>query len=227
MRVIGILAFAIIGLCSACVIVISDDGRAHGNADDTGDHSTVNRSIRIDAGRSVGDLDSVNGSIEIGDHVRAESVETVNGSIRIGGGVSIGRLEAVNGAIESGPRLQIRDGIETINGSITLDEGSVVGGDIETVNGHIRLNRTRVGGMIDTIWSDIDTGRDSVIGSILVERPGGRSGRQKPPKVVIGPGTVVEGPMRFEHPVRLSVHETAQIHEVIGAEVTWFSGDTP
>ncbi|MCB1571692.1 MAG: hypothetical protein KDI72_11790, partial [Xanthomonadales bacterium] len=39
-------------------------------------YSKVNGSIRIEDGRSVGDLDTVNGSIRLGDRGQAEEVST-------------------------------------------------------------------------------------------------------------------------------------------------------
>jgi hypothetical protein len=45
--------------------------------------------------------------------------------------------------------------------------------------------------------------------------------------VIVGAESVVEGPLVFERPVELFVHETARIGEVEGAEPQRFSGDSP
>jgi hypothetical protein len=68
-----------------------------------------------------------------------------------------------------------------------------------------------------------------VAGGIKVEKNKGFSISlfKSTPKVVIGPGAVVEGPLEFEREVKLYVSETATIGEVKGATPVRFSGDEP
>ena len=47
------------------------------------------------------------------------------------------------------------------------------------------------------------------------------------PRIVIGAGTVVHGPMVFEHEVELFVHTTAKTGPVTGATAQGFSGNAP
>jgi hypothetical protein len=47
------------------------------------------------------------------------------------------------------------------------------------------------------------------------------------PRVVIGPGSVVTGTLRFERPVKLYVSERATIGNVVGATAVKFSGEHP
>ena len=49
---------------------------------------------------------------------------------------------------------------------------------------------------------------------------------KKPPRIIIGPNAVVEGPLVFERPVVLYVHKTAKIGPVTGATAQSFDGDT-
>lgn len=97
----------------------------------TGSARTVNGPIRIGEGSTVEDLQSVNGSIEIGPEVRVRGeVQTVNGTIRCAPGVRIqGSIETVNGTVDLEKTIVDRD-IETITSSITLLDHSKVGGDI-------------------------------------------------------------------------------------------------
>ena len=85
---------------------------------------------------------------------------------------------------------------------------------MENVNGAIRMERAHVGGEIRTVSGDIDVGTGSrVDGGITVEKPTGFFGiwtEQRPPRVVIGPGAVVAGPLVFEREVELYVHDSAR-----------------
>ena len=83
------------------------------------DVSKVNGSVRVEAGRTVGEVSSVNGSVRIEENVTAEDIDTVNGSITIG------------------TRSKVAS-IDTVNGSITLDDG-VTADAIESVNGRMNL----------------------------------------------------------------------------------------
>jgi hypothetical protein len=47
------------------------------------------------------------------------------------------------------------------------------------------------------------------------------------PRIVIGPGAVVQGDLRFERPVHLFVSDTATIGPVTGAVAVKFSGASP
>ena len=69
----------------------------------------------------VGEVQTVNGKVEFGDGVRADSVEAVNGSVEFGEGV------------------EVEDQVETVNGRVVIGRDSVVGGRVESVNGQIRL----------------------------------------------------------------------------------------
>src|SRR5689334_13742047 len=87
-----------------------------------------------------GDIDKVNGSIQLGDGAHTGALETVNGSIRAGGGL------VVDGSVE------------TVNGSIFFDRGGRIAKGVSTVNGAIGLVDTDLGGGIDTVNGDITVG---------------------------------------------------------------------
>lgn len=171
-------------------------------------YSTVNKSIRVESGTNAGEVDSVNGSIRIGSDSVVKSVESVNGAIDIGDGVNVER------------------DIEAVNGSVELGRGSEVGGNIETVNGAIRMKNTNVAGDIETINGGIKLLDGTVVeGSIKVREPKGwSSNRRKPVKVEIGEDVRVYGDLIFEQPVELKIHNSANVGEVIGEEVTVIEG---
>jgi hypothetical protein len=137
----------------------------------------------------------------------------------------------VNGSIRATTGLVVDGGVETVNGSIFLDRGSRVSKGASTVNGAIGLVGTELGGGIDTVNGDITVGIDShVKGGIKVEKPndsflGLHIGKRKPPRIIIGPNAVVDGPLVFEREVKLYIHATAKTGAITGATAVRF--DTP
>ena len=200
-----------------------DDGRVR-------DIDKVNGSIAAEAGQRYGDLSTVNGGIDLGRGATVEDVETVNGGIEAGDEVSARSVSTVNGGIRFGQRAQVDGDVETVNGGIFFDRGSSVRRGVSTVNGGIGLVDTDLGGGIETVNGDITVGVGShVKGGIHVEKPNGtiRWGKQKVPRIVIGPNAVVEGNLVFEREVRLYVHQSARIGNVSGATAQRYSSATP
>lgn len=198
--------------------------------DDSGhDISRVNGGITAEAGKHYGDLDTVNGGISVQRGAVADSVETVNGGITLEDEAQVGNVETVNGGIGAGERVKVAKGAETVNGGIRFGAGSTVGGDVTTVNGGINLKQTVVGGGLETVGGDITLEDKSVVrGGILVGKPRGMSwGKQRIPRVIIGPGSVVEGKLRFERKVELFVHPSARIGSVTGATAQPYTGKLP
>jgi hypothetical protein len=191
----------------------------------------VNGSIDVDAGQTAGSLETVNGSIRIAAGAHTGSAETVNGSIRLDDNVSSGGLETVNGSIRLGGHAHVDGGIETVNGGIFVDHGGQVAKGVTTVNGAIGLVETELGGGINTVNGDITVGVGShVHGGIKVEKPGSNwlpisFGKREPPRIIIGPNAVVDGPLVFEREVKLYVHASARIGRVTGATAVPFNGD--
>jgi cytoskeletal protein CcmA (bactofilin family) len=148
----------------------------------------------------------------VGDHATSGTVRTVNGSITVGSHARLsGSVVAVNGA------LAVRDGAD-------------VAGAVSNVMGDIRIEDAHVGRGIKTVAGDIEiVGKSHVEGGIAVEKPSGQlpSTRDKPPHIVIGPGVIVQGELRFERPVRLDVSNRASIGPVVGATPVTFTGDEP
>lgn len=219
-------------LCSALLLASAAGAAAPQSTAHRPDIDKVNGGITAEAGQAYGELSSVNGSIALGQGASAEDVETVNGSIRAGEAVHANDVSTVNGGIRFGREARIDGGLETVNGDIFTDRGSQVRGGISTVNGSIGIIGTRVGGRIETVSGNITVGADSrVSGGLLVNKPTGnfglRFGKQKLPRIVIGPNAVVEGPMTFEREVRLYVHSSASVAAISGAKAIRYSGSTP
>ena len=198
--------------------------------------STVNGSITIGDGATVsGSLSTVNGTIRINDNVRLDDAETVNGALRLGNDVTASDLDTVNGSIRVGERGTIEGGIDAVNGSIKAYPGTVVGRGVSNVNGEIELTGAEVGGNVSTVNGDIllDDGA-AVLGDVVIEKPNQwnwGSRKSKKPKVIIGPGSRVDGDIVAEREIELYISESAQVGGVRGEigmdDAVRFSGDRP
>jgi DUF4097 and DUF4098 domain-containing protein YvlB len=198
-------------------------------ADD--EHSKVLGSVQINAGEHAGDATTVNGSVEIGPNAEVRRAEAVNGSITMQEHSSAESVKTVNGAIRLAEGAHVGGNVELVNGRISLAKGADVSGHLSNVNGPIQLEAAHVGRGIETTTGDIDIGPSSrVEGGILVnksEESWFSFGSPTIPKVVIGPGAVVTGPLRFEREVKLYVSDRATVGAVQGATVNKFAGPRP
>jgi cytoskeletal protein CcmA (bactofilin family) len=140
-------------------------------------------------------------------------------------------VKTVNGEVKLGDSTKVSGGVMTVNGALLLDKGADVSGKLANVNGEIRLVSAHVGGGISTANGDIDVGSGSrVEGGIHVDKSDFSHDNKGPhvPRVVIGPGAVVAGPLRFEREVKLFVSDSATVTGPIeGATAQKFSGDRP
>jgi hypothetical protein len=203
---------------------ISADGATH----------SVNESIRINAGQKKDDVSTVNGSIHIADNAVVAGAQTVNGSITMGAHATADELHTVNGSITLGDGASVSHAISAVNGALTLHTGADAGGALTNVNGRIVLQAAHVGGGIKTVNGNMDIGSNShVDGGVLVQKEGTDMfwffhwGSSHTPRIVIGPGAVVQGNLRFERPVHLFVSDSATIGPVTGAAAVKFSGEKP
>jgi len=216
--------------------------------------ASINKSIKIGPGEEAGGATSVNGSISVGDEaVVTGNIKTVNGSIRVDSGASIEKastvngglrvadgvkaegLSTVNGSINVGKNGTIEDKVSAVNGRITVGDGTSIGGDVSNVNGQIGLSGAEVAGDLTTVNGDIELSDGAVVkGDLVVEKPSNWSwGKEKSrkPRIVIGPGTRVEGTIRLEREVDLFISDSAEVGGVSGEmtmdDAVRFSGDRP
>ena len=198
--------------------------------------STVNGSVTVADGAEVtGEASTVNGTVRIGDRARVALASTVNGSLRIGDEVELGEVSSVNGSIRIGEGSKIDDEVTAVNGSIRLQRGTTVGNGVSNVNGSIELSNSTIGGDIETVNGPVYVIDESRVGGdIIVRKPGRSSGwsdNRKLPKVVVGPGSVVEGVIELEQEVELYISNSARVGGVRGVmsmdDAVRFDGDSP
>ena len=219
-------------LLFVALLALSGVVSAHDHDGPGRDIDKVNGSITASAGEAYGDLSTVNGGIDLESGARAGDVETVNGGIEAADNVGARSVSTVNGAIRFGKQARIDGDVETVNGGIFIDRGGNVRNDVTTVNGAIGLVDTDLGGGIETVNGDVTVGVGShVKGGIHVEKPTGNYGvqwgKQRIPRIVIGPNAVVDGALLFERDVVLYVHDTARIGSVRGATPKSYNTATP
>jgi cytoskeletal protein CcmA (bactofilin family) len=192
--------------------------------------SRVLGSIDIAADRTVGDVSTVNGAIEIGPHASVAAVATVNGHLRLGAGAKADSMTTVNGSVTLEAAAQVKGAVTTVNGHLELAPGADVGGDLGNVNGDVTVNGAHVAGRLRTSTGSIETIHGAHIdGGILVDDDEHTwwglfgSGR---PRIVIGPGSVIGGTLKFDRKVKLYVSDRAVLTGTIeGAVPTKYSGD--
>ena len=204
-----------------------------GADEESGGATSVNGSISVGANAVVtGGLRTVNGSIRVDSGAEIENAKTVNGRLRMAEGVSADNLTTVNGSVMIGENAEIRGDISAVNGSITVEPEATVSGDIGNVNGRIDLTGTEIGGDVTTVTGDVELQQTVLRSDLVIEKPGfwGR-GKSRKPRIVIGPGSRVEGVILIEHEADLYISEDAEVREVKGVmsleDAIRFSGDKP
>jgi cytoskeletal protein CcmA (bactofilin family) len=212
---------AIAAILSLMGCDISIDGDGNGN-------NKVNGSVHIAAGQPAEDARTVNGSVHVDDNAAVSSATTVNGSVRLGAHATAASMKTVNGAISLGDGAHVSGKAGSVNGDLTLGNNSEVAGSLTNVNGKISLSSAHVAGGIRTVNGNISImGTSRVEGGILVEKPNSIMFNNEDPVIVIGPGAVIQGEMKFERKVKLYVSDKATIGTVSGATPIAFSGETP
>lgn len=191
--------------------------------------STVNGSVHVPAGLHSGGVSTVNGSVHVDDSATVGGASTVNGGIDIGAHATADSLSTVNGAVTLQDGAHVAHAVTTVNGGINLKSGAEVAGSVRNVNGRIALAGAHVAGGLRTVGGDIDVGGGShVEGGILVDKDSSLfNWSRSVPRIVIGPGAVVQGDLRFEREVKLYVSDKATVGPVSGATAVRFAGDSP
>ena len=199
-------------------------------------YEKVMGTVEVQPGEHVTNATSVNGSVEIGANAVVKHAETVNGHVTVHEHAAVGSVKTVNGGIDIEQAAQVAGNVGLVNGHMRLAAGADVGGHLSNINGSIEITAAHVGGGIETTNGDLTLGANSrVEGGILYDETVGSwfnfsffgFGESRVPQVVIGPGSIVKGKLRFRRDVKLYVSDQATIDPVEGATVIKFSGAHP
>ena len=195
--------------------------------------STVNGSIEVGSGAVVtGGLETVNGGIRIDSNAQVQGVQTVNGRIQLASGVTAGEVESVNGSVSLEEQASA-EGVSVVNGKIRLQPGARVARDVGNVNGEIEIAGAEIGGDLATVNGDVTLSDNAQIrGDLVVEKPDGFNwDDNRRPRVVIGPGSRIDGEIVLEREVELYISDSAAVGGVRGVmsleDAQRFSGDRP
>jgi DUF4097 and DUF4098 domain-containing protein YvlB len=201
-------------------IRIGDDCQVKGSL------SNVNGSIEVGEGSTVGSIRNTNGSITLRANVQSGDISTTNGSLSLGAGSVVdGRAAAVNGRIRAEENVSIKGDLSTVKGRLDVASGGRIEGKVATVNGSIELDQSHVGA-VETVAGSIKLTNGSVVdGELRVKAPSRPN--QEIPQITIGADSRVGGPLTFEREVRLFIHDSAEVGEIVGATPEYYSGDQP
>jgi cytoskeletal protein CcmA (bactofilin family) len=191
--------------------------------------SKVFGGVDIAPGEHTGDVSTVNGGVHVGADAVVGRAHSVNGGVHIESRATATDVTTVNGGINVADNVRVTGDVHTVNGSVHIQKGADVSGDAGTVNGGIHVESAHIGGSIATTNGNIMLGPDARIDGdvVMKENNGGHWGEERIPRVVVMPGTVVKGELRFERKVVLWVSDRATIGTVRGAVAQKFSGDQP
>jgi hypothetical protein len=201
-------------------------------ASDDDEHDKVMGSVHVQPGEHVDKATTVNGSVDIGANAVVKHAETVNGSITIHEHAAVDSVETVNGSIHIDQGAHVTGNVELVNGKTTLDAGADVSGRLSVVNGPIHLTAAHVGGGIETTNGGLTIGANSRVEGGILYNESHESWfsfiwAPEVPKVIIEPGAIVKGTLRFRREVKLYVSDQATIGTVEGATAIKFSGAHP
>ena len=133
----------------------------------------------------------------------------------------------------------LKTGLQAVIQSLDQDLGILDGNAREELLGEqprvARACAAEIGGDLSTVNGDIDLEDRSVVkGDLIVEAPSGwysDKEKRRKPRVVIGPGSRVEGTIVLERKVELYISETAEVGGVSGEmtmdDAVRFSGERP
>jgi hypothetical protein len=195
--------------------------------------SEHNNTVFVPAGMNVKDIHTVNGRVVLERGASARSVSTVNGRVQVEGqGSFAGSVDTVNGRISVTHGGEIGGSATTVNGRIDLDNVAI-GRNVESSNGSINLFDVTVGENVETRNGDVRL-ENSVVEQDLIIHSRYRVSllwlidiKRDEPEIIVGPGSEIKGSLIARTDVRLYVHESASIGNIVGATPVIYSGNHP
>ena len=221
---VALAAFLLLG----CDASINEDIRVSAGSKSDGG-ATINGNVIIEDSAIIehGSIKTVNGTIKVGQWARVNDCATVNGSVVIANSARTGDIKSINGDIKIARQAKIEGNVKLVNGRVSVDRGAHVEGNIATINGHIELSGSIVNGSLSNYNGGISVLDGTRVDGGLKVHEKKNGSRKKDPVIIVGRNSVVVGDLEFERPVKLYIHESAQVGSIIGAEAQRYSGDHP
>lgn len=196
-------------LLAGCIMQVDASATSKKGVADGDNFSSVNKSLTVKSGQTIGNASSVNGSLTIGDNVQANKITSVNGRLRLGENVTANKLSTVNGKLSADEGLNVSEEVTTVNGKIQISQNSEIGGKVASVNGTIDLKNVDVGGNLETINGNINIRDNTVVdGDIVFGSKNGKNYYNGPdPILSIENGSIVKGDIILRRPVDLEIED--------------------
>jgi DUF4097 and DUF4098 domain-containing protein YvlB len=230
-KLLALAALVSLSWLGGCNASMNDDIHVAAGASGDAGGATLNGNVVVDKNAVVPDSDfsTVNGNIRVDEGAQVKALATVNGNIVVAPDAQTSQVRTVNGRFELGRNARVSGSVKLVNGGVSLAAGSQVGGNIETVNGEISAEGATIDGSISNYNGGMTVTDESIVkGTLTVHEPeDAQDDDDKPPRIVIGPRSKVIGAMKFERPVELYVHDTAETGPIEGAEPIRYSGALP
>lgn len=227
MKIKALFALLLVISLGGCDVSVNEDVVIPAGSKSSSGATSVNGNIVVGAEATAdGSVKTVNGRITVEDGATVKDIASVNGSISVGERAHTGSIEGVNSPTNCEKNARVDGDIKLVNGEVNVRSGATVAGNIKTVNGPIRLTGATVDGNVGNYNGGIViTDNSTVKGDVTVYKPSGQE-IAEPAVVVIGPGSTVLGKLSFERPVKLYVHELAQVDaaRIHGADPISYSG---
>lgn len=202
-------------LLAGCIVHVGAN-KANANISFGEDYSSVNKSLSIGEGKTIGDASTVNGKLSLADNVTAQEVSSVNGRLVVGESVNVDELSTVNGKLSAGKNFTSKGDVSTVNGKIELVKDSVVKGNVRSVNGKIDIDGVDIHQNIETVNGNVElNGNTRVRGDIIFERRNKNSYNKRSPVLRIEKGVQVDGNIILESPVDIEFEDEDLKNKVI------------
>ncbi|MFT4653913.1 MAG: hypothetical protein ACI82S_001566 [Patiriisocius sp.] len=211
-----IVAIMSVILLAGCIVHLgASKVNAQVSIDD--DYSSVNKSLTVGEGKTIGDASAVNGTLTIEDNVTAKDVSSVNGRLYVGDNVTVDELSSVNGNLSAGHGLLANRNVSTVNGKIELREKSLVKGNVSSVNGKMEIDGVDIQKNIETVNASIElSGNTHVQGDIVYKRKNNNNSyNNRNPVLRIRKGVRIDGNIILEGPVDLEFDDESLQSKVI------------
>lgn len=193
------------GLSIGCQTIKVEDGQKM-----AGGKNTFMGKIDVGNDASVGGaLSTNNGSVRVGNNSKVKALSTKRGNVGIGAGSHVeGSISAGLGDVVLGENVEMTGGVACENGAITVNDGCKIGGSLRATS-HIVVTKSHIVGNIYTSQGNIDLTGTHVEGGVNLERSANviADGGQT---VTLGPGTVVDGPIKVSVNARVKIHKDAK-----------------
>lgn len=193
----------------------------------------LDRPTEIAVGHLPRPVYSVDGGVHLAARAEAGKIRSVHGGVTLGEGATAKTIDTVDGPVALERGATCRHDLSAVDRRVSLAPGGHVGGNVRTLVAGLDGHDAEIAGAIHTVSGKILLHGTTHVGKgICLDKPRPSTDAQdevwkRLPRVVIGPGVVVDGPIVAARGGTLWVSRQARIGAVEGIRTQWFDGATP